>query len=173
MLEPLFKDVAGVKACNFIKKRLQHRCFLVNIVKFLKLLFGKTSANDCFLTFSMVHCYMGLKACGLVSTPNSLVIFFLNLHISKFKRLIIATTEYKPTENPLWKIQVLGLAFRTLHYLMYLILTQFQSYIFNLVHRIRLKINDLKREELLFETNMKLCNMRFEKIKTWEGVSQS
>ena len=27
-----------------------------------------------------------------------------------------------------------------------------------------------KKEETLFETNMKLWNMRFEKIKIWEGV---
>ena len=37
---------------------------------------------------------------------------------------------------------------------------------FNLTHRIRRKINTLKKEETLFETDMKLCNMRFEKIKT-------
>ena len=35
MLESLFKKVAGLKACNFIKKRPQHRCFPVNIAKFL------------------------------------------------------------------------------------------------------------------------------------------
>ena len=29
-------EVAGLKPSNFIKKRLQHRCFPVNIVKFLK-----------------------------------------------------------------------------------------------------------------------------------------
>ena len=34
MLEPLFNKVAGLQACNFIKKRLQHRCFALNIVKF-------------------------------------------------------------------------------------------------------------------------------------------
>ena len=28
----------------------------------------------------------------------------------------------------------------------------------------------LKKENTLFETTMKLCNMRFEKIKIWEGV---
>ena len=33
-----FNKVAGCKACNFIKKRLQHRCFPVNIAKLL----GKT-----------------------------------------------------------------------------------------------------------------------------------
>ena len=36
MLESLFNKVACQKACNFIKKRLQHRCFPVNIAKFLR-----------------------------------------------------------------------------------------------------------------------------------------
>ena len=64
-VRPLFKNVAGLKACKFIKKRLQHRCFLVNIAKFEYCFFRKTSANNCFLTFLMVHCYMGLKVRGL------------------------------------------------------------------------------------------------------------
>ena len=36
MLEPLFNKVTGLLACNFIKKRLQHGCFPVNIAKFLR-----------------------------------------------------------------------------------------------------------------------------------------
>ena len=32
-LESLFNEVAGLLACNFIKKRLQHNCFPVNIDK--------------------------------------------------------------------------------------------------------------------------------------------
>ena len=36
MIESLFNKVAGLKACKFIKKRPQHRCFHVNIVKFLR-----------------------------------------------------------------------------------------------------------------------------------------
>ena len=48
---------------------------------------------------------------------------------------------------------------------------QIHLHIFNLALWIRRKINNLKTEELLFETNMKLCNMRFEKIKIWEGVA--
>ena len=36
MLESLFDNVACLKACYFIKKRLQHRRFPVNIAKFLK-----------------------------------------------------------------------------------------------------------------------------------------
>ena len=36
MLESLFKKIADLQACNVIKKRLQHRCFPVNIAKSLK-----------------------------------------------------------------------------------------------------------------------------------------
>ena len=35
VLKYLFKEVAGLKSCNFIKKRFQHSCFPVNIAKFL------------------------------------------------------------------------------------------------------------------------------------------
>ena len=36
MLESLFNKVSDLKGGNVIKKRLQHRCFLVNIAKFLR-----------------------------------------------------------------------------------------------------------------------------------------
>ena len=36
ILESLFNKVAGLQACIFIKKRLQHRCFPVNIAKSLR-----------------------------------------------------------------------------------------------------------------------------------------
>ena len=36
MLESPFDKVVGLQACNFIKKRLEHRCFSVNIVKCLR-----------------------------------------------------------------------------------------------------------------------------------------
>ena len=35
-IESPFNKVTWLKGCNFIKKRLQHRCFLVNITKFLR-----------------------------------------------------------------------------------------------------------------------------------------
>ena len=38
-------------------------------------------------------------------------------------------------------------------------------------HRIRVTIDNLETGELLFETNMKLCNMRFKMIKIWEGLA--
>ena len=36
VLESLFNKVAGSKACNFVKKRLQRRCFPVKFLKFLR-----------------------------------------------------------------------------------------------------------------------------------------
>ena len=47
------------------------------------------------------------------------------------------------------------------------------SRIFNLAHRVRRNINTLNKEETLFETNMELCNLRFEKIKISEEVTDS
>ena len=61
----------------------------------------------------------------------------------------------------------------TLHCFLHLILAQIHLHIFNLAYRIRIMINILKTEKLLFGTNIKLENMRLEKIKIWEGVSQS
>ena len=43
VLGALFNKVAGVKACNFIKKRLQHRCFAMNIAKSLRTAFYRTA----------------------------------------------------------------------------------------------------------------------------------
>ena len=48
MLKSLLYKVAGRKAYNFIKKRLQHRCFPINVGKFLKNLFSRISAYACF-----------------------------------------------------------------------------------------------------------------------------
>ena len=38
MLESIFRKLAGLQACKFIKKKLQHRCFPVNIAKYLRTL---------------------------------------------------------------------------------------------------------------------------------------
>ena len=39
MFESLINKVAGLLTCNVFNKRFQHRCFLVNIEKFLGLAF--------------------------------------------------------------------------------------------------------------------------------------
>ena len=42
VLESLLNKVAGLKVSNFIKKRLQRRCFCVKFQKFLRVLFYRT-----------------------------------------------------------------------------------------------------------------------------------
>ena len=44
----------GLEVCNFIKKGLQNRCFAVNIPKFLRISFWRTSANNFFWIFERV-----------------------------------------------------------------------------------------------------------------------
>ena len=39
MLESLSNKVAGLRSCNFVKKRFLHRCFPVKITKFLRAAF--------------------------------------------------------------------------------------------------------------------------------------
>ena len=39
VLESLFNKVVGLKACNFTKKSIQHKCFPVNIANFLRTTF--------------------------------------------------------------------------------------------------------------------------------------
>ena len=36
VLESLFNKVPGLQGCNIINKRLQHKCFHVNIAKYLE-----------------------------------------------------------------------------------------------------------------------------------------
>ena len=49
------------RSCNFTKKRLQHRCFPVNIAIFLKLPILKNICKWQLSIVSMVHCYIGIK----------------------------------------------------------------------------------------------------------------
>ena len=46
--ESLFNKVPGLKACNFIKKRLRHRCFPVKFAKCLQYLFLQNTPGSCF-----------------------------------------------------------------------------------------------------------------------------
>ena len=52
MLESLFNKVAGLKVCNFIKKRLQPRCFPANIAKFLRAAILKNISKQLPLNFN-------------------------------------------------------------------------------------------------------------------------
>ena len=65
MLESLFKNIADLKAWNFIKKRPQNRCFPVNIAKFLILLISKIIGERLLFDFfngSLLHRPKGSKS---------------------------------------------------------------------------------------------------------------
>ena len=48
VLESRFNKIADPQACNFIKKRLQYKCFSVNIEKFLRKAFLQNTSGGCF-----------------------------------------------------------------------------------------------------------------------------
>ena len=48
VLQSLFNKVAGLKTCNFINKRLQHKCFLVKFAKFLRTPFLQNTSGGYF-----------------------------------------------------------------------------------------------------------------------------
>ena len=83
MLESFFKNVAGVKACNYIKWRPQNRCFPVTIAKFLILLISKIICE--LLHGSLLHrpkgsmsrLYDGVRLQGLTHRSS---LSFLNRH---------------------------------------------------------------------------------------------
>ena len=53
MLEFIFNKVAGFQARNFIKKRLQHRCFSVKFAKSLRASFLQNIYGGCFWKYLM------------------------------------------------------------------------------------------------------------------------
>ena len=57
-----FNKVAGLRSATLLKKRLWHRCFPVNFVKFLRTPFWKNTSGGCFLI-----CY---------KTRNCLITYF-------------------------------------------------------------------------------------------------
>ena len=85
MLESLLKNVADLKTCNFIKKRPQNRCFLVNIAIFLILLISKIICEPQLFDFfngSLLHrpkasrsrLYDGVRLQGLIHRSNFLLL---------------------------------------------------------------------------------------------------
>ena len=53
MFESLFSKIAGLTACNFIKKRLQHKYFAMNFRKFWKTPILENTSDGCFLKGSV------------------------------------------------------------------------------------------------------------------------
>ena len=60
----------GFKTCNFLKKRLQYRCFPVNIAKFLRTLILMKICEQLLLQFLLLT--VNISSYGLVSAHNSI-----------------------------------------------------------------------------------------------------
>ena len=76
-VEVFFNKIAGLQACNFIKKRLQHRCFPVKFTKFLRTPFFTEHLQWLFLPFLQMgfNCPKAteqLKGKSLLFTTKSL-----------------------------------------------------------------------------------------------------
>ena len=65
-----FNRIAGFKTCNFLKMRLQHRRFLVNIAKFLRTLILMKICEQLLLQFLLLT--VNISSQGLVSALNSI-----------------------------------------------------------------------------------------------------
>ena len=55
VLESLLNRLAGFKTCDFLKKRLQHRCFFVKFAKFLRTPFWRTSTDGSFWIYQGLY----------------------------------------------------------------------------------------------------------------------
>ena len=82
MLESLFSEVAELKVCNLIKKRLQHRCFPVNIVKFLR-----TPFSTEHLRWLLLYVSNSSKKCLNLRTMSRKALLSIFVMLSEFKRI--------------------------------------------------------------------------------------
>ena len=83
VLESLFNRLAGFKTRNISKKRLQHSCFPVNVIKFLRTLILKKICEQLLLPF--LHLTVNISSQGLVCALNSIVA--LQGSSSRFKKI--------------------------------------------------------------------------------------
>ena len=60
--------ISGIQACQFIKKRLQHRCFPVNFPKILRISFYRTPLGDYFCLFEPRN---SMEVNGAIHLDNS------------------------------------------------------------------------------------------------------
>ena len=77
MLEFLFNKVAGLQACNFIKKTLQHWCFSVKFAKSLRASFLQNTSGGCFWKYlmnSLFIAYENDESCYCVVCIGSLAL---------------------------------------------------------------------------------------------------
>ena len=91
VLESLLNKVAGMKACSFIKKTLQHSCFPGNMANFLKVPILKNIIDHC----SWNKCSCLCSECMwnvFLSTLNTvlrLFLFYQEIKCSLFKYTVV------------------------------------------------------------------------------------
>ena len=61
VLESLFNKYTGLKAYDFIKKRLRHRCFPVKFAKFLRTPFLHNTSGGCFWKYLMNSLFIAFE----------------------------------------------------------------------------------------------------------------
>ena len=85
----IFLIVAGLKACNFNKKILQHRCFSVKTAKLLRATILRTSENCCLLKIycKFNHDLVSHQTCSISGLLS--VIFFKTMFLCVFGKLIL------------------------------------------------------------------------------------
>ena len=66
VLEPIFNKVVDLKACNFIKKRLQHSCFPVKYAIFLGTFFLQNTSSGCFWKWVKDECFLKTDEYNLI-----------------------------------------------------------------------------------------------------------
>ena len=85
MLESPFNRIVVFKTCNFLNKGLQHRCFPVNIAKFLRTLILTKICEQLLLQFLLL--IVNISSWVLVSALNS--IGLLQRSSSRFKEFFL------------------------------------------------------------------------------------
>ena len=96
MLEFLLNKVAGLQVCNFIKKRLQNRCFSVKFAKLLRASFLQNTSGGCFWKYLMnslfiayendesCHCVVRIGSPALISLQGVCFVSFYFFFFSYF-----------------------------------------------------------------------------------------
>ena len=79
--------VAGLRPATFLKKRLQHRCFPVNIAKFLRAPISRISANGYLYILFIIFTPFFVSLSNLVGLKKFLSTCFISFY--KLARLLI------------------------------------------------------------------------------------
>ena len=82
VLKSLFSEVASLEAYKFIKKRLQHRCFPVNVANFLRKLYLKNTTVGCFYTWKSPGIWLNInrEIGGIYFQCNTLSPYYVFFH---------------------------------------------------------------------------------------------